>query len=180
MAASSSAFSNDPASSFNVDSASDISDNESIREGQQLERRGELYVWTKEQNDEFISWWAKTSFYHKNKASTKVKKILWGSKKQVGLWEWFNEGAFKSNGKPRVICKRCGSNQAHGSLDGTTTMRHHLNSQTCQKRSKMNGYGQLTIQDSFRQKVGSSLYNTIIMIIIILTPVAKTRKAGSA
>ena len=119
-------------------------------------RYNEVYMWSSEDNDQFIEWWRKTKWFHEHdrKNGYTEPKIIWGSPKRANCWPNIYEGAACLDGQPIVVCKRCSKALKHPAVGtGNSTIERHFTGKDCKKISRTRGLPQITIEESFRAKV---------------------------
>jgi hypothetical protein len=114
-----------------------------------------LYEWSARTNDDFLQWWTYTSWYIAEMRKPQVlRKIpVWGKERSASGWQYFNEAAERTTGRPKLICQRCDSDIGHPKKNGTTGLASHPLSEKCLKISRIRGIAQPTIQEGFRAGV---------------------------
>jgi hypothetical protein len=81
-----------------------------------------------------------TSFTDEEKAR-KIENMNWSTKKSAGFWGMVEQGLILETGRPAVICLVCEQVYAHTYLNGTSTVRSHLNRQFHIAKAKELLYG---------------------------------------
>lgn len=107
-----------------------------------------------------MEWWLKTEYGAK-------KRIRWESPRRSStIWDSFDQVAQISDGKAKLMCKKCGGilDHPHNNEHGTSTMARHLKGSQCRNisagRTKQKGIISL-IQD-----IVSDLVQAIILLLI--------------
>jgi hypothetical protein len=105
--------------------------------------------------DEFKAWHETTEWFLTQQALEQKKKktIRWGSTRRANGWECFMEGAARTSGVPKIICKRCDTVLTHPTIYGTTGMTEHVKSKNCKIVSNGRGHIQLTLKEGYRAQV---------------------------
>jgi hypothetical protein len=136
-----------------------------INYNNELERsiRDILYIWNPTTNNLFLQWWSQTVWFLQNIAREGQSKINinWvNDQARSDVWTYFAQGAVRTSGHPKVICKRCDAILTHPndksiSADGqiknrtgTTPMRNHLKAATCKTASISRGHDQISIKEA--------------------------------
>jgi hypothetical protein len=130
--------------------------------------RQSCYVYSEADQLVFLQWWRTTHWYFTNtarKPDDRVR-IIWDSTlNRAGFWEYYSLAAQKSNGEPKLICRRCDKALAHpsnraqkpdgsiSSRQGNKTPKEHLVSQSCKAKSTKAGLTQLMITDLVDRKM---------------------------
>jgi hypothetical protein len=76
---------------------------------------------------EFVEWWLRTEYGAK-------KRIRWDSnRRSSSMWDRFDQVAQASDGKAKLMCKKCGGilDHPHNNEHGTSTMARHLKGSQC-------------------------------------------------
>jgi hypothetical protein len=98
-----------------------------------------VYKWTTIVHKAFLDWWHLQSWYSKHTENQELdKQIGWNSINRTSpTWKSFDQGAKITTGEPVVVCQRCRTILVHPGVkrSGTNTMKTHLSSNTCNKRS---------------------------------------------
>jgi hypothetical protein len=98
---------------------------------------------------DFVEWWLQTQFGTQQHSK---KKFRWDARQLSDVWKSFDQVAHYQTGEPKVICQRCGRILEHPqqSLNGTTSMKRHLEGGLCQKtaiETRKQPSIQLSLQD---------------------------------
>lgn len=112
----------------------------------------ECYKWSTNHVDAFETWWKETQWFQTNQANRKSVPN-WGSSKNAANWDHFEEGALRSTGEPKIICKRCDKVIAHTFRIGTSAMSSHIQTAGCMKVAKGKGLKQPTVVEGFKAGV---------------------------
>jgi len=117
-----------------------------------LERIGDkkqYIVYSRANADAFNAWWETTPWAKGNDAKGDNKvNICWHSKARTSkVWDGFKQVAEKQSGTPKVVCILCYTALEHPQAKntGTTSMKCHLQTSNCRKRSAMKGAQQSEI-----------------------------------
>jgi hypothetical protein len=119
------------------------------------------YQWTQSVHDRFLDWWLNTPWAVTRTADSTiniVKQLSWNSSiRKSDSWQHFYQAAHQITGEPVLICQICHLSLIHpnakGHSSGTTSLKKHLVSATCQKASSRashrEGRRQANIDSSF-------------------------------
>jgi hypothetical protein len=101
----------------------------------------------------FRLWWDSTPYGVHFRSR---KQLKWGHKARddKSVWSHFVDGADVIQGAPKVLCKYCWRDHPHPAIknSGTSTLRKHLNSGTCQKTGKRTRAAQLSLSNIVYKK----------------------------
>ena len=126
-------------------------------------------IFTKETEQEFLTWFQTTSWYSTASATTHSVPTFSSKKKLSPIWESFLVLAHTTTGECKVECKGCGLRQDHPSTrnkGGTSSLISHLQSVRCKDAiAKKDGWGQLTLEMSLAT---GNVRNLFIFILISL------------
>ncbi|KAF7174372.1 hypothetical protein CNMCM6106_008623 [Aspergillus hiratsukae] len=111
------------------------------------DRKKSYVLYTTMSKTEFVEWWLKTEYGAK-------KRIRWDSgRRSSNMWDSFDQVAQASDGKAKLMCKKCGGilDHPHNNEHGTSTMARHLKGSQCRNfsanRTKQKGIMSL-VQDT--------------------------------
>lgn len=118
-------------------------------------QHNEVYKWRHDNRDIFQAWWITTEWYKSNTVGIARPTLpMWGTKKNAAGWEYFSEGANRSNGEPVITCHRCDKSMAHAFKHGTKTMTAHTTTKGCLSAAKTKGiFSQPTIREGYMASV---------------------------
>jgi hypothetical protein len=126
-----------------------------------LGQHDDHYQWTQSVNNKFLDWWLNTPWvltHTANSTTNIVKQLSWNSStRKSDSWQHFHQAAHQITGEPVLICQICHLSLIHpnakGHSSGTTSLRKHLASASCQKASsrarQREGRRQTNIESSF-------------------------------
>lgn len=111
------------------------------------DRKKSYVLYTTMSKTEFVEWWLRTEYGAK-------KRIRWDSnRRSSSMWDSFDQVAHASDGKAKLMCKKCGGilDHPHNNEHGTSTMARHLKGSQCRNlsanRTKQKGIMSL-VQDT--------------------------------
>jgi hypothetical protein len=91
------------------------------------DRKKSYVLYTMMSKTEFVEWWLRTEYGAK-------KRIRWDSnRRSSSMWDSFDQVAQASDGKAKLMCKKCGGilDHPHNNEHGTSTMARHLKGSQC-------------------------------------------------
>ena len=126
----------------------------------------------------FRLWWDSTPYGVHYRTSK--RQLKWGNKAQdkKSVWLHFVEGADVMQGAPKALCKYCWRDHPHPTIknSGTSTLRKHLNSGSCQKKGKRPLSAQLSLSNLVHKKVR---FTTWIRVLSYLIDIIQAKQGES-
>ncbi|KAJ6086552.1 hypothetical protein N7467_005466 [Penicillium canescens] len=147
------------------------------------DRRKRWILYETAQEDEFLPWWLETEYGQQLNGGGRSRMKWSVMSHSAEAWEYFDQVAELSSGRPKVICRACSTLLDHPQhkSHGTSAMGKHQRSISCRKGKKRASH-QISIHDAIQRShtspsVSASKFTKTELEEHLLKTIARARLA---